>query len=197
MRKLIFAAGLMAAATTTAWAGQSLGRDEKYDPKIDPADFTTAIDNPYASMPVGRKLVYEQQTEDGLERIGTLVPGWTKTIMGVETLVSWRREYLDGALIEDVRDYYAQHKNGDVRYFGEHVDVHEDGELADRHGAWIAGPAILAFGGLVLDPAAKDVSRGGKKIQASPGDPELIHTPRGSVHVLKHSGDAIVQSESK
>lgn len=114
MRKFIVAAGLIASATAAAWAGQSLGPDEKYDPQVNPADFTTAITNPYSSMPIGRKLVYEQKTEDGLERIEKLVPGWTKTIMGVETLVSWHREYLDGELIEDVRDYYAQHKNGDV-----------------------------------------------------------------------------------
>jgi hypothetical protein len=139
MHKFCFAAGLILSATSAAWAGQVLGPDEAYDPEVNPADFTTTITNPYSSMPIGRKFVYEQQTEDGLERIEKFIPGWTKTIMGVETLVSWHREYLDGELIEDVRDYYAQHKNGDVWYFGEHIDVFEDGKLADHHGAWIAG----------------------------------------------------------
>jgi hypothetical protein len=112
---------------------------EKYNPQVNSADFTTNITNPYFSLPIGKKLIYEQKTKDGMERIEILVPGWTKTILGVETLVMWYRAYLDDVLIEDVRDYFAQHKNGDVWYFGEHVDVYENGKLMDHQGAWIAG----------------------------------------------------------
>ena len=143
MRKPIITAGLIAGitllVTNAAWGGTSLGPDEKYDPQVNPADFTASITNPYFSPTVGKKLVYEQETEDGKERIEILVPGWTKEILGVETLVSWYRAYRDGELIEDVRDYYAQHKNGDIWYFGEHVDAYEDGKLHDHDGAWIAG----------------------------------------------------------
>ena len=120
-----------------------------YNPRINPDDFTTKIDNPYFDLPVGKKLVYEAETPDGLERIEILVPGWTREVMGVETLVFWDRVYLDGELIEDTRDYLAQHKKtGDVWYFGEHVDNYEDGKLKDHAGAWIAGidgvkPGIL------------------------------------------------------
>ena len=111
-----------------------------YDPQVDSEDFTIKIDNPYFSLPVGKKMVYEAQTGDGLERIEILVPGWTKEIMGVKTLVFWDRVYLDGELIEDTRDYLAQHKEtGDVWYFGEHVDNYEGGKLIDHHGAWFAG----------------------------------------------------------
>ncbi len=85
-------------------------------------------------------MVYEAQTEDGFERIEIMVPGWTREVMGVEALVFWDRVYLDGELIEDTRDYLAQHKKtGDVWYFGEHVDNYEDGKLKDHAGAWIAG----------------------------------------------------------
>lgn len=111
-----------------------------YNTLINPDDFTIKIDNPYFSLPVGKKMVYEAQTEDGLERIEILIPGWTKEIMGVKTLVFWDRVYLDGELIEDTRDYLAQHKEtGDVWYFGEHVDNYEGGKLIDHHGAWFAG----------------------------------------------------------
>jgi hypothetical protein len=111
-----------------------------YNPEINPEDFTTTIDNPYFNIPVGKKLVYEAETEDGLERIEILVPGWTKEVMGVETLVFWDRVYLNGELIEDTRDYLAQHKvTGDVWYFGEHVDNYENGELVDHSGAWFGG----------------------------------------------------------
>lgn len=133
------ASGAAILATTAIAAGLSLGAPEAYDPKIDPADFTTRIDNPYFSLPVGRRLVYEEKTENGLEHIEIVVPGWTRTIMGVQTLVAWYRDTIDGKLIEDVRDYYAQSKNGDVWYFGEHVDAYEDGKLHDHDGTWIAG----------------------------------------------------------
>lgn len=139
MRKPVIAGGLILSVAIAAQGGVSLGPDEAYDPQLNPEDFTIAITNPYSSMPVGKKLVYESQTQDGLTRVEKLIPGWTNTIMGVQTLVSWHREYLDGKLVEDVRDYYAQHKNGDVWYFGEHVDAYEDGKLTDHDGAWIAG----------------------------------------------------------
>lgn len=110
-----------------------------YNPVIQPSDFTTTIDNPYFAIPVGKKLVYEGQTPEGPERIEILVPGWTREVMGVETLVFWDRVYLNGQLIEDTRDYLAQHKGtGDVWYFGEHVDNYENGKLIDHEGAWLA-----------------------------------------------------------
>jgi hypothetical protein len=113
---------------------------EAYNPEVKPEDFSTVITaNPYFMLPIGRKFVLEAETEDGLERTEIMIPGWTKTVMGVETLVYWDRVYLDGELIEDTRDYLAQHANGDVWYFGENVDNYEDGKLADHEGAWLAG----------------------------------------------------------
>lgn len=122
-----------------AYATRAIGPAQNYNPQINPADFTTVIDNPYFSIPVGKKMVYEKHTNEGIERIEILVPGWTKTVMGVETLVFWDRVYLNDVLVEDTRDYLAQHKNGDVWYFGEHVDNYENGRLKDHHGAWVAG----------------------------------------------------------
>jgi uncharacterized membrane protein YkoI len=90
-------------------------------------------------MSVGKKMVYEAQTDEGVERIEVLIPGWTKEVMGVKTLVFWDRVYLDGQLIEDTRDYIAQDKEGNVWYFGENVDNYVNGVLVDHHGAWIGG----------------------------------------------------------
>ena len=117
----------------------NIGPAEKYNPEINPADFSMTITNPYFSIPIGKNMVYEKTTEDGKERIEIVVPGWKRTVMGVETLVFWDRVYLNGVLKEDTRDYLAQHKNGDIWYFGEHVDNYENGKLKDHHGAWVAG----------------------------------------------------------
>ncbi len=114
---------------------------EVYEPVINPEDFTTKIDNPFFSMPVGKKMIYEARTEDGLERIETTITGETHRIMGVETLVYLDREYLDGELVEETKDFIAQDKDGNVWYFGEDVDNYENGELKDHDGAWLAAHA--------------------------------------------------------
>ncbi len=114
---------------------------EAYDPVINPEDFTIKIDNPYFSMPVGKKMIYEAQTEDGLERVEIAITGETRRIMGVETLVYHDREYLDGELVEETKDFIAQDKDGNVWYFGEEVDNYEDGKLKDHDGAWRAADA--------------------------------------------------------
>jgi hypothetical protein len=114
--------------------------EETKAPPIVPEEFSSEITkNPYFLLPSGKKFVMEAKTEDGIERVEILIPGWTKTIMGVETLVFWDRVTLDGELIEDTRDYLAQHENGDIWYFGENVDNYEDGMVTDHEGAWMGG----------------------------------------------------------
>lgn len=113
--------------------------DTAYSPVINPSDFTTSITNKYFSLPVGAKFEYEGETEDGLETIKIEIPGDTKTVMGVKTLVYRDRVWLDGELIEDTKDYLAQDKAGNVWYFGEDVNNYEDGELQDHDGSWLAG----------------------------------------------------------
>ncbi len=112
---------------------------EPYNPSIDPATFTTKIDNPYFKLPVGKIMIFEKRTEKGLERIEITITGETRKIIGVETLVYLDREFLNGELIEETKDYIAQDKDGNVWYFGEDVDNYKDGKLKDHAGAWIAG----------------------------------------------------------
>src|SRR5262249_33996537 len=56
------------AATIVVWApwasSAKSGTAAPYEPVLDPADFSTTIDNPYFPLPVGRTLVY-QGTKDG------------------------------------------------------------------------------------------------------------------------------------
>ena len=112
---------------------------QEYNPAINPADFSTAITNKYFSLPAGKVFIYEGQTADGLERVEITIPGDTKKIMGVQTLVYRDKVTLNDQLIEDTRDYLAQDKEGNVWYFREEVDNYENGKLRDHHGSWIAG----------------------------------------------------------
>lgn len=130
---LAAALGAALAAATPAAA------EEAYNPTINPADFSTKITNPWFTMPVGKKMYFESKTEDGFETTRIEITGKTRTVMGVETLEYWDRVYLDGKLKEETHDWIAQHKDGDIWYFGEDVDNYEKGKLKDHHGSWIAG----------------------------------------------------------
>lgn len=110
-----------------------------YAPKIEPNNFSTVIDNPYFSLPVGKKMMYEAETKEGTERIEIQILPETKTLMGVETRTYWDRVWLNDVLVEETKDYLAQDKQGNVWYFGEVVDNYKDGKLSDHHGSWLAG----------------------------------------------------------
>lgn len=110
-----------------------------YNPAINPADFTKEITNPYFSLPIGKQLTFESQTEEGLEKTEIQITGETKTISSVETLVYWDRSWVDGELAEDTKDYLAQDKEGNVWYFGEDVANYEDGQLVNHAGSWRSG----------------------------------------------------------
>jgi uncharacterized membrane protein YkoI len=113
--------------------------NETYDPKINPADFTNNITNRYFSLIPGKKMVYEADTEDGKEKIEVYVTNETRMVMGVKTVVVWDRVWLDGDLIEDTYDWYAQDKEGNVWYFGEDTKEYAAGQVVSTHGAWEAG----------------------------------------------------------
>jgi hypothetical protein len=60
-------------------------------------------------------MTYET-TEQGsvIERVEIEIIQETKTIEGVETVIYLDKEYKNGQLVEETRDYLAQHKNSDV-----------------------------------------------------------------------------------
>lgn len=111
----------------------------EYNPVIDPTNFSTNITNKYFSLPVGKKMVYEAETQEGPEKIEIEVESGTRTIMGVETIIYRDRVYVAGQLVEDTKDYLAQDKEGNVWYFGEEVDNYENGALKDHSGSFIVG----------------------------------------------------------
>ena len=115
-------------------------------PDFDAATFTnpTIVNNTYLPLIPGTELEYEVETEDGVETIVTEVLGTTRTVDGVECVVFRDRVYLEGLLIEDTHDWFAQDDEGNVWYMGEEVKNYEyddDGNLIDENedGAWEAG----------------------------------------------------------
>lgn len=106
---------------------------------LDPANFVDEVANPYWQLKPGTKWTYEATTEDGTETIEVVVLPDKREVMGVECTVVRDTVKLEGELVEDTYDWYAQDKDGNVWYMGEDVDNYEDGKLKDHEGAWEAG----------------------------------------------------------
>ncbi|MCI0396592.1 MAG: hypothetical protein L0332_20060 [Chloroflexi bacterium] len=139
--------GLLIAGCQSPSAGEP---DEEYAPEIDPANFVGVIDNPYFPRIPGTRYIYEGQTEDGLERVELEVLPETRVVMGVTTTIVRDTVYLDGELVEDTYDWFAQDREGNVWYFGEESKEYEDGEAVSAAGSWEAGvdgalPGIIMY----------------------------------------------------
>src|SRR5262245_61553173 len=93
--------------------GEDCKVDTSYDPKIDPADFVTSVDNPLYALVPGTKFSYDT----GVEQVEIEVMAETKTILGVTTTVVHDVASVQGEVIEDTFDWFAQDKNGAVWYF--------------------------------------------------------------------------------
>jgi hypothetical protein len=112
---------------------------------IDPADFSSTVDNEYFPLEPGAEFVYEGSETDPdtgetiALRVEARVLDETETVAGVEVRVVEVMEFEDGELVESTLDYYAQHHDGTVYYMGEHVDDYEDGEVVGHSGQWLAG----------------------------------------------------------
>jgi hypothetical protein len=124
-------------------AGQGTGADlpqgrESVD--LDPADFTTRIDNPYRPMVPGSRRVYRNTDTDGtVQRAEVRVTSRTKRIAnGIGARVVSEAVSEDGELIEQEYDWYAQDSAGNVWYFGEEVKEYENGKVKATS-TWQAG----------------------------------------------------------
>src|SRR5258707_1206321 len=108
----------------------------EYSPAIDPADFSTTVDNPLYPLVPGTGYTFVDL--DGT--IGqTIVTPDTKDILGVKTVVV--HDYAtspEGVLLEDTWDYFAQDRAGNVWYFGEDTKLYSAASISPK-GSWLAG----------------------------------------------------------
>jgi hypothetical protein len=109
--------------------------------ELDPAGFTTEIDNPYLPMVPGTRWTYREVGPDGeVMEVVVIVTNTTRQIAnGVTARVVRDTVTLDGEIIEDTFDWYAQDQAGNVWYFGEDTAEFEDGEVTTTAGSFEAG----------------------------------------------------------
>lgn len=162
-----------------------------YRPAIDPADFGTTIDNPFMPLVPGTAFIYEGAGE----RIEVTVTSDTRQVMGVETVVVRDTASVDGKVIEDTFDWFAQDGAGNVWYFGEDTKAFEDDPAGDPAGSWEAGvdgaqPGIV----MLADPLGGDVYR--QEFYAGEAeDLALVRQLDGAVTVRLGSYDHVLVTE--
>jgi hypothetical protein len=110
-----------------------------YRPKIDPARFTTTIDNPYFPLTPGTTYRFEGVSSGGNETNAVAVTARTKKILGVTCVVVRDEVRTDGRVTELTFDWYAQDADGNVWYFGEDSRDYSGGTVTSTHGSWQAG----------------------------------------------------------
>jgi len=109
--------------------------DETFDPVIDPSAFVATIDHPYLPLIPGTVATYEGE----VETIVVTVTSEKRTILGVPCTVVHDVAMIDGEVIEDTYDWYAQDRYGNVWYFGEDTKELENGRVVSTEGSWEAG----------------------------------------------------------
>lgn len=128
--------------------------------RIQECEFLARGANPHFLLEPERQLAYEGEDEElfitvleATRRIRLPIGGRLRT---VRTAVVEEREFEDGEIKEISRNFFAIcEKTNDVYYFGEEVDIYEDGEVVSHDGAWLAGrdgalPGIVMPGSFLL-----------------------------------------------
>ncbi len=129
--------------------------EERYNPVIKQADFLSAAEiaaspNPLFPLVPGTTTNYRAETPEGVETVEFTVTRNTRTILGITCIVVRDIVKLDGSVIEDTLDWFAQDRSGNVWYFGENVADYEGGLIVSTAGSWEAGvagakPGIIMF----------------------------------------------------
>ncbi len=139
-------------------AAPALAHDPPYTTELDRegCTFTSTGSSPYFPLWPGYSLILEGEEESDGETVlieaEVNVLAATELVDGVLTRVVEERESEDGDLVEVSRNFMALcRQTGDVWYFGEDVDIYEDGVIVSHDGAWRAGvngakPGIIQLG---------------------------------------------------
>ena len=139
---------------TTPVAAQTVEPAFTKDFPLKSCQFTALEGNKYFPLVPGRQLYYNNSrcVSEGnceeLEELWITTEFQTRRItLGsgaqrrhITTRVVEERETEDGELKEISRNFFALcAPNRDLYYFGEEVDIYEDGEVVSHDGAWLAG----------------------------------------------------------
>lgn len=129
----------------TAWGAKAFTTDFR----IEDCRFSSEGRNAYFSLEPGDQLTLEGDDDGETVVVQITVLSDQRVVafrtargerLRIRTRVIEEREWVDDELVEVSRNFYARcQQTGDVFYFGEEVDIYEDGEIVSHEGAWEAG----------------------------------------------------------
>jgi len=151
---------------------------------VDKADLTATGGNALFSLQPGAQSRYRS----GDATLTITVLDETRVVDGVETRIVEEREEVNGVPIEVSRNFFAiDQTTNDVYYFGEEVDIYENGEVVSHEGAWLSGvqgarfglmiPGTIQLGDRYYQEIAPQVAMDRAEIVAAD---ETVETPAGT-----------------
>lgn len=158
--------------------------------------FSSTGRNPYFVLEPGFQLVLEGKEKKENVHLTITVLNETKTIHynpdnfedTVEARIVEERETIDGGLSEVSRNYFAIcNRTNSVFYFGEDVDIYENGVVVGHEGAWQAGsngaragiimPGVILLGGKYFQEVAPGIALDRSEVLSMT---EAVETPAGA-----------------
>ena len=137
---LLSACGGSSDSSTAGQSATSTLPQSSEPSNLNPADFSTQIDNPYWPMPVGARWEVRVTNPEGelLNEVITVENRTRKIADGVTTRVVHDVVYTHGKATEITDDWYAQDNDGNIWYFGENTASIHNGKK-DTSGSFEAG----------------------------------------------------------
>jgi hypothetical protein len=139
------------------------------DFRLEGCTFSSIGSNEYFILEPGHQLFLEGEEDGALIELEITVLDDTFMVDGIETRVVEEMEWEDGELVEISRNYFAIcTETNSVFYFGEDVDIYEDGEIVSHDGAWLAFsdgaepgvmmPGIILLGARYFQEVAPEIA---------------------------------------
>jgi len=151
---------------------------------VDPADFVSEVTNPFFPLKPGTTYHWRGRVDGKPVREEFHVTRQKETILGIATTVVHDRSWVKGKLEEDTTDWFAQDKQGNVRYFGEASrGLDSKGRLTDTAGSWQAGTKGAAVGMFMPKAPVLDQTYRQEQVPGEAGDQYKISSLTAWVRV--------------
>jgi len=184
--------------------GKSIGWTESLN--LEQCDFSSIGRNQFFVLEPGYQLTLEGVEEEDSVKLQITVLDKTEKIGNVETRVVEEKETVNDTVVEISRNFYAMcTQTNSIFYFGEDVDIYEEGQIVGHGGSWRADsgnakagliiPGMVLLGARYYQEIAPDVAMDRAEIVSIN---EIVQTPAGRFeHCLKTEETTPLEPKAK
>jgi hypothetical protein len=165
---------------------------------VDAADFVPEVTNPYFPLKPGTTFHWRGSVDGKRVREEFHVTRQKETILGIATTVVHDRSWVSGKLEEDTIDWFAQDRDGNVRYFGEaSKQADSKGQLTNTAGSWQAGTGGAPVGIFMPKHPVLDQAYRQEQVPGEAGDQYTISSLAAWVRVPAVSTGKAIRTEER